>query len=605
MLFVTLLIFLACSSYIASAADERYVCMGCTIVVGLAQQAGLQIQLSDALKDQCGDKNGCSKGVDKAINKIVSNHKPEEVCADLGACKDDEYKSCFLFDQWPVDPLPPQPKSWPTERRSLKLDLPDMTNVDWKNVFGGLVKVANKEKDIIEDALKNKLPQFEKILKYMFSWDTNDRKMDFDIEIDRNLCGHNMTCKFNDLANGHKPLKDFDGDYYATVDYKTLRGSDWRGADCNDKAADIYPGRKMTDHPTDIDHNCNGIVGIDEATGKSYEETLCEGTGQRGLIMLGDSATAHFHIPPQWVTADGWNLNGLKDVALNEFDYPMCSWGTGHVDNINCPYQDPIPGHDANFGVISLYSKLVERNRCNTNDFQNIGVNGARMPSSMGLVDAMARNPTNDHVALVWLSLLGNDICSGHTDFDHMTSPETFYNDAMAAYNKIDTLVAPGSYVISPSLFDGELLYDTMHAEQHPIGPTYATFYDWMNCFEVNPCWGWLNTDAEVRTKSSEHAKTLNAVYEQIEKEQNFKNIKFIYYRVDWRGLFDKYTAAGLPATNLIEKVDGFHPSQAANAVFADEFFKWMETEHPEAIGEVNPNNAKIDELFFNKAKKA
>ena len=114
-LYFALIIFLSSLNLFTTAADERYVCMSCHVVVGLAQQAGLQITLADALKDQCDGKKTCSNSVDKAINKIVSNHKPEEVCTDLGVCKDDEYKSCFLFDQWPVDPLPPQPKSWPTE----------------------------------------------------------------------------------------------------------------------------------------------------------------------------------------------------------------------------------------------------------------------------------------------------------------------------------------------------------------------------------------------------------------------------------------------------------------------------------------------------------
>jgi hypothetical protein len=34
--------------------------------------------------------------------------------------------------------------------------------------------------------------------------------------------------------------------------------------------------------------------------------------------MLGDSATAHFHIPPQWMTANGWNLDGILPFLTNE-----------------------------------------------------------------------------------------------------------------------------------------------------------------------------------------------------------------------------------------------------------------------------------------------
>lgn len=35
-------------------------------------------------------------------------------------------------------------------------------------------------------------------------------------------------------------------------------------------------------------------------TGKSYEEMYCEGTGQMGLVVMGDSVGAHFHAPEQW-----------------------------------------------------------------------------------------------------------------------------------------------------------------------------------------------------------------------------------------------------------------------------------------------------------------
>ncbi len=77
-----------------------------------------------------------------------------------------------------------------------------------------------------------------------------------------------------------------------------------------------------------MDHNCNGIAGIDPTTKKDYEDELCSGTQQYGYILLGDSAGilisffffvmyimcngcfflgAHFHIPPQWITASQIN----------------------------------------------------------------------------------------------------------------------------------------------------------------------------------------------------------------------------------------------------------------------------------------------------------
>lgn len=219
---------------------------------------------------------------------------------------------------------------------------------------------------------------------------------------------------------------------------RRLRGNDWRGADCDDLRGDVYPGRRTTTHGNSIDHNCNGIYG-GNATG-SYEDIFCANSQPRGIVILGDSATAHFHIPPQWLTANNWNLDQFLPDAENEIDQPHCSWGTGHVAPEDCPYQHPIPGVEGS-AVISLYSQLRERNRCNHNDYQNIGVNGARITTSMQLANAMARDQQNDNPLLVWLALIGNDICNGHPTFETMTTPDEFYTHALETLNKLDTQV--------------------------------------------------------------------------------------------------------------------------------------------------------------------
>ena len=122
-------------------------------------------------------------------------------------------------------------------------------------------------------------------------------------------------------------MQDHDGDRFSTKE--RLRGTHWRGVDCNDVSNDVYPGRKVGSDSLasrDIDHNCNSIVG-GNSTG-SYEDLFCADSQQRGLIMLGDSATAHFHLPPQYLTADGWNADGAFSDAEDEMDFPQCSWGT-------------------------------------------------------------------------------------------------------------------------------------------------------------------------------------------------------------------------------------------------------------------------------------
>ena len=48
------------------------------------------------------------------------------------------------------------------------------------------------------------------------------------------------------------------------------------------------------------------------------------------------------------------------------------------------------------------------------------------------------------------------------------------------------------------------------------------------------------------------------------------------------------------------EPTDGFHPSQTGNALFAQKFFEWLDVNHPEALGPVNPHNDEIAALFPN-----
>lgn len=59
------------------------------------------------------------------------------------------------------------------------------------------------------------------------------------------------------------------------------------------------------------------------------------------------------------------------------------------------------------------------------------------------------------------------------------------------------------------------------------------------------------------------------------------------------------YEKQGYKLEDLVEKTDGFHPSQAGNALFALTFFDWLQKEHSDALGPINPYNEEIDRLFF------
>jgi acyloxyacyl hydrolase len=221
------------------------------------------------------------------------------------------------------------------------------------------------------------------------------------------------------------------------------------------------------------------------------------------------------------------------------------------------------------------------------------------MTSSSGLVDAIKSiDRENDAPVTLWLSLIGNDVCKSDTNY---TPVDEFYSDAVATLTRLDQMLPKGSVVVSLALFNGEILYDTTHAQTHPLGTTYAAVYDWMICLQVTPCYGWLNSNADIRRQTSAHANKLNEQYVKIQAQSKtlFKNIDYLYFAAPYDEIFGGYVKSGFKGIDLIERVDGFHPSQAGNAAFAVSFWKWLAESHPEAIGQVNPHNAEIDALFF------
>lgn len=642
MKFVLLLSLVVALATVARAVDS-WKCNACVIMLGLLEEDQLQVKLENKLKTKCdkeakcavdieakcGDKKHklerkaceeeeklkekvckekgkledkvCVKAVDELMHILLKKVQPDALCNHMNMCEG--YEQCELFPDWPLKHVPGKPKEWPVERRLTQTErqLFDFHDLETK-VLKKFINEVMEKYVLPKEQEDNKFYKFANVITALLQHLTHKGGEEDPTGVpEYDKCGaKDLKCKAK-AVESHLPLQDHDGDRFST--YKELRGTDWRGSDCDDLSDDVYPGRKLESTSLlgrDVDHNCNKIVGGNSTA--SYEDLFCKDTDQRGLIMLGDSATAHFHLPPQYLTAQGWNLDGMAKFSLDELDFPQCSWGTGHVDSLEkCPFQHEVPGVT---GVTSLYTKLRERNRCNHNDFQNIGVNGARMPASDGLVEAVARRTDVDHPVLLWMSLIGNDVCNGHPGNEHMTDPEKFKSDAIASLDKLDETLPAGSYVVSLGLFDGELLYDTMHDQQHPLGPSYSQVYDWMNCMGESPCWAWLNSDPDARKLATDRARELNEKYVELAATYKAKNFKYIYYPGNYMQMFKDYASAtggihNLP--NLIEKSDGFHPSQAANALFAETFFGWLEKHHPDALGPVNPHNAEIDAMFFNK----
>jgi acyloxyacyl hydrolase len=389
----------------------------------------------------------------------------------------------------------------------------------------------------------------------------------------------------------HVPLDDIDGDHYSIVE--TFRGSAWRGKDCDDKSNSVYPGRKFNNATDDArkDNNCNGIYGIDPVSGKSYEDLFCTGTGQLGVAVLGDSASAHFRIPPQFVTADTINKETYSHFlrfASLEADWPHLSTITGFTEDTTGLV--PGPTH-------SIYKMLKERNRCIHRDYQNIAVNGARTGAMQKISLTLSRNQATDHPLLLFYSLVGNDVCSPHQTTDTFTKPEVFYQNVVGTLDHLEQVLPAGSFVVFVGLAPGGVLYDILKDRYHPLGIKYPQMYDYLNCLGCSPCWGWMNSNATIRNETSKAAEALSQVYSKIiaDKQNVYKNFKMIYHEFPLKDILEHYPG---PVSDLIEPMDGFHPSQIAISLVADYMFDYLSKNYPETVGKVNPHNAEIIKLF-------
>ncbi|XP_014667051.1 PREDICTED: acyloxyacyl hydrolase-like [Priapulus caudatus] len=379
-----------------------------------------------------------------------------------------------------------------------------------------------------------------------------------------------------------------------------LRGTAWRGRDCRDDHADIYAGTWPADGDKFQDSNCNGIHGTNPDTGQSYERELCSGSRPMGTIVIGDSASAHFHAPPEWFTVRDLSkdiLQNLTNVIENELDWPHLSYFTG-FENISWPI---IHGTTQ-----SVYSRMRERNRCNHRDYQNLAVNGASSFDLYSIREALARNPRNDYPAFVAIALVGNDVCNHYPDtLAHMTTPEQM------RYNLLDTLVwldshlPAGSHVLLGGLADGRVLYEALHNRVHPIGSLrgdvkYTDVYNWFNCLEVTPCMGWMNTNETMRDLTSKRAAELTEAIKQLALEytNTFINFDVHFLPCPMQEAIDIWVKQGREIWELIEPADGFHPNQFGNKLFADVLWRHLESEFPHIIGQENPNNDVIAATF-------
>lgn len=545
--------------FLAGGQNGGIGCAACTIVTGLVEQLAeiYNISVADALAKFCaflpsGFQEACTTLVEEfgpvVIDLLEKKETPDVVCFAIEICKNETGQVCRLFP-------PPSFSSRSPE----------------------------------ETELQHRLTAARQRARYLRRGPQRFP----------NLCNITVVKPICDVierfGNDHLPVDDLDGDYFSN--FQTFRGSSWRGKDCNDLDSNIHPGKHTVDDAI-FDTNCNGIFGVDPASGETYEKKWCEGTGQMGTVLLGDSAGAHFHIPPAWVTSRELSVEVFKDMFFileNEFDWPMLSSTTGYKNSTWPDISGPVD---------STYLRLKSLNRCNHRDYQNIAVNGARSSAMADdIVKSFARNGAKDTPVFISFALIGNDVCSGHHDTSHMTTPTEFYENNLRTFRYVDSKVPPGSILIAYGLVDGRVLYNTLHNRIHPIGSlhndiTYSQVYDYLNCLDISPCFGWLNSNETWRNITTDRALELNAALKALVANETFENFKAYYFDPPVNQAFKYWEDRGGEAWQLIEPVDGFHPNQIANELNTVIAWQLFRNYTPEVIPPVNPYNDLIAKKF-------
>lgn len=235
---------------------------------------------------------------------------------------------------------------------------------------------------------------------------------------------------------------------------------------------------------------------------------MCNNYTRLGVAVIGDSAGAHFSIPEKFFNVTMMGNGSFHDLLpriADELDLPYESAYTGHTIT-------EYPSH-------SIYKHLRNWNLCNNNDFQNLGVNGGDSGNTWGNIKALRRSPKDDYPMLVFLELIGNDVCG--SSLDGMTKPEQFKANILRLLNWLDTTLPKGSHLVILGLADGDLLYEYLHGTIHPLDVPYDTVYDFLNCLKISPCAGWLNTNASAREYTTKQAKILSKVYTEILQESH------------------------------------------------------------------------------------
>jgi acyloxyacyl hydrolase len=189
----------------------------------------------------------------------------------------------------------------------------------------------------------------------------------------------------------------------------------------------------------------------------------------------------------------------------------------------------------------------------------------------------------------------------------HMTTKEQMRDNVLWTLKRLDETLPADSHVLMIGLADGTFLWNSLHNRYHPIGMLnkdikYPQFYKYLSCVGCNTCNGWLTSNETLREFTSQRAWELSQVLKQLANSSSgkYRNIDVHYMDCPLTRIIEEWELAHGPDTGyqLIEPVDGFHPNQLGNVLLAEYIWKHLEQHLPHYIGDINPHNQKIIDIF-------
>lgn len=107
-----------------------------------------------------------------------------------------------------------------------------------------------------------------------------------------------------------------------------------------------------------------------------------------------------------------------------------------------------------------------------------------------------------------------------------------------------------------------------------------------------------MSSNKTLRTLTSKRAEQLSNTLKEIASSKKFTNFDLYYVNFDFQEIVEEWQKKGREPWELIEPVDGFHPSEVASLLLADHFWKKVELQWPQVLGKENPFNPQIKQVF-------